>query len=81
MTSPKNLLPIFGLAGLAASAMMPDQPAQQPQPKAAEPPPPPTPASAPSTSKPQRKAPGFLSGASLLPLPGTATQGKTLLGA
>lgn len=83
MGSPaKAILPIFGLAGLAASMAMPD--AEQPSTQTAKeeaPPAPAQPASQPSTAKPKRSQPSFLSGASLLPPPGTATQGKSLLGA
>ncbi len=80
MTSPQKLLPIFGLAGLAASAMIPEEQPSTQTAKTPEAPAPVAPASSPSTSKPKAKSPSFLSGASLLPPPGTATQGKTLLG-
>ena len=81
MSSPKNLLPAIGLGFLTSALLPQDQPAgAEPAAKAPEAPAPVTPASAPSTQKPKRASPSFLSGASLLPPPGTATAGKTLLG-
>lgn len=81
MTSPQKLLPAIGL-GFLASSLVPDQPSTAEAPAKAEAPPTPAPpASQPSTAKPKRSQPSFLSGASLLPPPGTATQGKSLLGA
>lgn len=81
MTSPSKLLPAIGLGFLASSLIPEEQPATAAgDAKAPEAPAPVAPASSPSTSKPKAKSPSFLSGASLLPPPGTATQGKTLLG-
>ncbi len=80
MTSPAKLLPSIGLGFLASALLPEDQPASQTAAKPEAPPPAASPASAPSTTKPKRSSPTFLSGSSMLPPPGSATQGKTLLG-